>query len=104
MRALMAAIGLTIAVPLAAQGLPGGWSEVPRATLASEAGPAARYAVAHLPGRHGRLKAIIGAERQVVAGMNYRMLLVLTDGQRWRVQVWKKLDGTMELTHFKRAR
>jgi hypothetical protein len=54
------------------------------------------------PKPHGALKQIVGAERQVVAGMNYRMILILTDGGRWRVQVWKKLDGTMQLSHFKR--
>ena len=62
----------------------------------------ARFAVSKLPKPHGALKQIVGAERQVVAGMNYRMILILTDGGRWRVQVWKKLDGTMQLSHFKR--
>lgn len=80
----------------------GGWSEVPRARLQTEVGAVARFAVSKLPKPHGALKQIVGAERQVVAGMNYRMILILTDGRRWRVQVWKKLDGTMQLSHFKR--
>lgn len=100
---LALAVGLATAVPLGAQGMPGGWSEVPRAALANEVGAAARFAVSRLPRPHGKLKTIVGAERQVVAGMNYRMLLVLSDGKRWRVQVWKKLDGTMQLTHYQRA-
>ncbi|MCC6926580.1 cystatin domain-containing protein [Novosphingobium sp.] len=104
MRKVIMAIGLALAPPLTAQSVVGGWSEVPGPALASEVGPAARYAVAHLPKPHGKLKTIVGAERQVVAGMNYRMLLVLSDGKRWRVQVWKKLDGTMQLTHFKRVK
>lgn len=103
MRKTLLALALAAATPVAAQGLAGGWSEVPKSELASEVGAAARFAVARLPRPHGKLKTIIGAERQVVAGMNYRMLLELTGGKRWRVQVWKKLDGTMELTHFKRA-
>lgn len=103
MRKFLIALGLAAATPLAAQGMPGGWSEVPRAELASEVGAAARFAVARLPRPHGKLKTIVGAERQVVAGTNYRMLLELTGGKRWRVQVWKKLDGTMQLTHYKRA-
>jgi len=103
MRRLLIVLSLAAATPLAAQGMPGGWSEVPGAELAGEVGTAARFAVAHLPGPHGKLKTIVGAERQVVAGTNYRMLLVLSDGKRWRVQVWKKLDGTMQLTHYKRA-
>jgi hypothetical protein len=105
MRRILIALGLALALasPLSAQGMPGGWNEVPRAALASEVGAAARFAVAQLPKPHGKLKTIVGAECQVVAGMNYRMLLVLSDGKRWRVQVWKKLDGTMQLTHYKRA-
>lgn len=103
MRRILLALGLALASPLSAQGMPGGWSEVPKTELAKEVGAAARFAVARLPRPHGRLKTIVGAERQVVAGMNYRMLLVLSDGKRWRVQVWKKLDGTMQLTHYQRA-
>ena len=79
-------------------------SEVPQAALEAEVGPAARFAVAQLPRPHARLKRIVGAERQVVAGTNYRMLVVLKDGKRWRLVVWKKLDGTMELTSSKRDR
>ena len=82
----------------------GGWSEVPRADLQAEVGPAARFAVSRLPRPHAPLKTIIGAERQVVAGMNYRMIVQLKDGKRWRLVVWSKLDGTMELTSAKRER
>lgn len=80
----------------------GGWSEVPRADLQAEVGPAARFAVSRLHRPHAPLKTIVGAERQVVAGMNYRMIVQLKDGKRWRLVVWKKLDGTMELTWSKR--
>ena len=104
MRTFLIVMSLAAATPLAAQGIPGGWSEVPRAELASEVGAAARFAVSRLPKPHGKLKTIVGAERQVVAGMNYRMLLVLSDGKRWRVQVWKKLDGTMQLTHHQQVK
>lgn len=103
MRMMIAVLGLALAAPLSAQGVPGGWSEVPQAAMSDEVKAAARFAVARLPKPHGKLKAIVGAEQQVVAGTNYRMLLVLSDGKRWRVQVWKKLDGTMQLTHYKRA-
>ena len=79
----------------------GGWSEVPRAALTAEVGPAARFGVSKLPAPHAPLAQIIGAERQVVAGTNYRMIVRLKDGKRWRLVVWRKLDGTMELTWFK---
>jgi hypothetical protein len=98
------AMALIFAAPLAAQPLVGGWSEVPKAALTSEVGAAARFAVARLPKPHGKLKTIVGAGTQVVAGTNYRMLLVLSDGKRWRVQVWKKLDGTMQLTHHQQVK
>ncbi len=109
MRALLTALAMALAAPAlhaappaAGPPLAGGWSEVPRARLQAEVGAIARFAVTKLPRPHGALKTIVGAERQVVAGMNYRMILVLTDGSRWRVQVWKKLDGTMELSRYKR--
>lgn len=82
----------------------GGWSEVPRAALQAEVGPAARFGVSKLPAPHAALKLIVGAERQVVAGTNYRMIVQLKDGKRWRLVVWKKLDGTMELTWSKPER
>ena len=99
----------TFAAPALADSPPpprivGGWSEVPQAALEAEVGPAARFAVAQLPRPHARLKRIVGAERQVVAGPNYRMLVVLKDRKRWRLVVWKKLDGTLELTSAKRDR
>ena len=97
-----------IAMPVLADTPPprvvGGWSEVPAATLQADVGPLARFAVAQLPRPHAALRRIVGAERQVVAGTNYRMLVVLKDGKRWRLVVWRKLDGTMELTWSKRER
>lgn len=82
----------------------GGWNEVPRAALQTDAGPAARFAVSQLPRPHAALKRIVSAQRQVVAGTNYRMLVVLKDGRRWRLVVWQKLDGTMALTSARRER
>ena len=49
------------------------------------------------------LKGIVSAERQVVAGWNYRLELNLTkNNQPYRVRaiVWCRLDGTMELTSW----
>lgn len=106
---LLAALALIAAPALAAPPIPppappivGGWHEVPGPMLRAQVGEAARFGVSKLPKPHGRLKRIIGAETQVVAGTNYRMLVQLTGGAKWRLQVWKKLDGTMELTGSKR--
>ena len=49
------------------------------------------------------LKDIVSAERKVVAGWNYRLKLNLTkNNQLYRVRaiVWRRLDGTMELTSW----
>lgn len=45
---------------------------------------------------------IVRAERQVVAGLNYRLLVKLRDGSRWRVVVWQRLDGGYEVTDVAR--
>ena len=58
----------------------------------------AAFVVPRLPVRRARLLRIEGGERQVVAGMNYRIGLQLTDRSRWLALVWHKLDGTYELT------
>lgn len=44
------------------------------------------------------LASVDGVETQVVAGVNYRLRLTLSDKSRWEVVMWKKLDGTMEMT------
>ena len=49
------------------------------------------------------LKDIVSAERQVVAGLNYRLKLNLTkNNQPYRVRatVLHRLDGAMELTSW----
>jgi len=41
------------------------------------------------------------AERQVVAGLNYRLEIEVADGSKHlkaRAVVWKKLDGSLALT------
>ena len=84
--------------------VPGGWSSAPvddaRVKLA------AQNAVAAQSLREGRpleLKSIAGVERQVVAGINYRMrLVVIRDGAEAAAAalVWGKLNGSYELTSW----
>lgn len=74
----------------------GGWSELRPAD--PELIAAARYVVPRLGRPRARLQRIEGGERQVVSGMNYRMVLRLSDRSRWRAQVWRKLDGSYALT------
>ncbi|WP_395737364.1 exo-alpha-sialidase [Prosthecobacter sp.] len=49
------------------------------------------------------LQSIESAERQVVAGMNYKMVLHVTEGataQKAAVVVWQKIDNSRELTSW----
>lgn len=94
-----------VAVPqtevAAAPPIMGGFSRVdPRAP---DLVPVVKVAVMHLtPARHARAR-VLAAERQVVAGLNYRLLLKLRDGSRWRVTVWQKLDHSLQVTEAVRA-
>jgi len=57
-------------------------------------------------GKPLRLIKILKAERQVVAGLNFRLELEVTDGNRQtrvRAVVWKKLDRTLVLTSWDEA-
>lgn len=74
----------------------GGYARIsPRAP---ELRPVLATAIAGLtPARNARAK-IVRAEQQVVAGTNYRLLIKLRDGSRWRVVVWQRLDGGLEVT------
>ena len=81
----------------------GGWSPIPAPSADPEVRAAARAALTKLP-HHARLRRIESAERQVVAGMNYRLVLRLTNGQRWSATVWRKLDGGMEVSGVERVR
>ncbi|HMT43891.1 MAG TPA: hypothetical protein PKA59_05020 [Chakrabartia sp.] len=58
---------------------------------------AAEFAAAQLPGKPN-VKAIEGVSQQVVAGMNYRIDLALSDGSRWQVVVYRRFSGEMQLT------
>jgi len=83
--------------------VPGGYSEV---KSDEETRVAANFAVGEISKKLNEplaLKGIVTAERQVVAGLNYRFELDLTkSNQPFRVRaiVWRKLDGSMELTSW----
>jgi hypothetical protein len=74
----------------------GGWHELRPSD--PELVAVAAFVVPRLPVRGARLLRIEGGERQVVAGMNYRIGLQLTNGSRWLALVWHKLDGSYVLT------
>ncbi|MDE2596104.1 MAG: hypothetical protein KGL44_04405 [Sphingomonadales bacterium] len=82
----------------------GGWSVVAEPSGDAEVGRAAAFATSRIKRHHPRLARVERAERQVVAGTNFRMTIVLTDHTRWQVTVWKQLDGTYALTASERVR
>jgi len=42
----------------------------------------------------------VEAEMQVVAGLNYQFVITMTGGARYGVTVYRKLDGSMEVTNY----
>ena len=83
--------------------LAGGYSPT---EIDSEARKVAEFAVktrAQATGSPLRLVKSLRVERQVVAGLNYRLDLKLTDGSKHlkaHAVVWKKLDGSLALTSW----
>ncbi len=83
--------------------LAGGYSS---AEIDSEVRTVAEFAVktqGKSTGRPLQLIKILKAERQVVAGLNFRLEIEVADGSKHlkaRVVVWKKLDGSLALTSW----
>jgi predicted neuraminidase len=93
-------IALSLAVETRAQ-LVGGYSSAPAND--AEVLAAAKSAIA-LRDPKLKLLSVEKAERQVVAGLNYRLRLNVNDAGAARaaeVVVWRKLDGNYELTMWK---
>ena len=84
--------------------LAGGYSSI---EISSEVRKVAEFAVktqAEVTGRPLRLVKILKVERQVVAGLNFRLELEVADGSKTfnaRAVVWKKLDGSLSLSSCK---
>ncbi|OYU70658.1 MAG: hypothetical protein CFE28_12040 [Alphaproteobacteria bacterium PA2] len=73
----------------------GGWSQ---AAIDEDAKSAAVFAVTALNRPGATLKSLDAAQSQVVAGLNYRLDLTLTDGSRWQVVVYRNLQSAFSLT------
>ncbi|WP_395743869.1 exo-alpha-sialidase [Prosthecobacter sp.] len=83
-----------------AQQIAGGFSEVSSGD--KEVKAAAEFAVKTKDAKLV-LQSIESSERQVVAGMNYKMVLHVTEGataQKAAVVVWQKIDNSRELTSW----
>ena len=63
-----------------------------------EARTAAIFAVTGLARPGASLQSVDAVETQVVAGLNHRLDLTLSDGSRWRVVVYRNLQGEQFLS------
>jgi hypothetical protein len=77
-------------------GVVGGWSTAEVSDDGVKA--AANAAAAKLGSGRSKVKSIDSASYQVVAGTNYRIEVTLADGTRWQAVVWRKIDGSYEVT------
>ncbi|MFM9937449.1 MAG: cystatin domain-containing protein [Novosphingobium sp.] len=94
--ALSACAPAPAAPPVSAPVIVGGWDTADPASEAVQ--NAARYAVTLLPEGQGTLAEVRSAQTQVVAGVNFRMVLRLANGTMWEATVWHKLDGSYALS------
>lgn len=76
----------------------GGW-QVARVDAAARM--AAQAAVSAIRRPNAQLVEINSVETQVVAGINYRLVLTLSDHSRWQAVVWRRLNGKMEVTSIR---
>ncbi|MCW3834629.1 cystatin domain-containing protein [Sphingomonas canadensis] len=74
----------------------GGWKPQDKITPDIEAAAIWAFNQLDVPG--AELAEIVDVYTQVVAGTNYRMTLVFTDGNLWEVVVYRKWDGAYTLT------
>jgi hypothetical protein len=78
----------------AAQPMAGGYRDIAVTDPGVQA--AARFGVAQLHRPRARLASVDAAQQQVVAGMNYRIDVTLTDRSRWRLSIYRPLRGPMQ--------
>jgi len=81
--------------PPASPPIAGGWS---RSAVDDQTRAVAAFAIGRMTPPGLSVVKIEAAETQVVAGLNYRLTLKLSDGSHHRVVVWRRLDGAFELT------
>jgi hypothetical protein len=82
----------------------GGWQPIANPNSSADLRPVAKAVLAKIPRRKPRLAQVEEAQSQVVAGTNYRLRLRLKDGTRWSATVWRKLDGTYEVSEVRQVR
>ncbi|GAA4650896.1 cystatin domain-containing protein [Kistimonas scapharcae] len=79
------------------QQMAGGWSPV---SIDEQVMNAAYFAANAI--HDGELQNVLSAKQQVVAGMNYAMVLEMDNGHQWEAIVYQNLDNVYSLTSKKR--
>jgi hypothetical protein len=79
----------------------GGWAA---GQVDSDAHKAANFALPHLRRGRARLQSVDAVDTQVVAGVNYRLVMTLSDRSRWQVVVYRSLDQKFHFTSKLRLR
>ncbi|WP_211830623.1 cystatin domain-containing protein [Kistimonas asteriae] len=75
----------------------GGWSPT---SIDEQVMNAAYFAASAI--HDGQLQNVLSARQQVVAGMNYAMVLEMDNGHQWETIVYQNLDNVYSLTSKKR--
>jgi hypothetical protein len=105
MKQIFAGLLLFVSLPMAATGqIVGGWSIIAKPDANADVRAATTAMLGQLPVKKAKLRRIETAEQQVVAGMNYRIRLRLTNGSRWTAVVWCKLDGGYQVSEIARVK
>lgn len=78
----------------------GGWKPVPNPNKAAELKGPIKAMLAEISTEPLKVAQVISADKQVVAGTNYRMRIRMTNGKTWQAVVWKKLDGTYKVSEI----
>ncbi|WP_052190973.1 cystatin domain-containing protein [Chitinibacter sp. ZOR0017] len=69
----------------------------PQTSVSPEAEEAAAVALRQM-NTSAKLEQILEVRTQVVAGLNYALRLRLSNGEEYQTVVWRKLDGSWEVT------
>ncbi|MFN0077350.1 MAG: exo-alpha-sialidase [Prosthecobacter sp.] len=88
---------LFTSIPILQAQIAGGFSQA--ATADAEVLKAAQFAVKAHDAKL-TLQYVTAAEQQVVAGINFKLKLTTSDGRKADAVVWRKLDGSHELTSW----
>ncbi len=81
------------------ESIPGGWSN---AEINQDILDAADFAVKNI--ENDSLFRILRAKQQVVAGMNYALILEMQSRNKWEAVVYKDLDGKLLLIKLKQIK